>query len=70
MLQWRMEIYYPTIPANQKSLPTWNTSSRTWVGGRIQMQNVAEWNKRFLLYPIPSKELDSNPNFGQQNPGW
>jgi hypothetical protein len=70
MLQWRMEIYYPTLPANQKSLPVWNSSSKTWTGGRIQMLNVSEWNKRFLLYPIPSKELDSNPNFGQQNPGW
>ncbi|MDR2626634.1 MAG: RagB/SusD family nutrient uptake outer membrane protein, partial [Dysgonamonadaceae bacterium] len=68
MLQWRMEIYYPTIPANQKSMPVWRNSK--WEGGRIQMLNVSEWNKRFLLYPIPSKELDSNPNFGQQNPGW
>lgn len=74
MLQWRMETFYPNLPADQKALPSWNSSSQTWRGGRVYMLNVTEWNERFLLYPIPTSELDANPNFGakypRQNPGW
>lgn len=74
MLQWRMETYYPGLPADQKALPSWHSSSQTWRGGRVYMLNVSEWNERFLLYPIPTSELDANPNFGakypRQNPGW
>jgi hypothetical protein len=74
MLQWRMETFYPGLPADQKALPSWNASSRTWRGGRVYLLNVCEWNDRFLLYPIPTSELDANPNFGakypKQNPGW
>lgn len=70
MLQWRLDTYYPNLTADQKALPTWNSSSKSWTGGRVYMLNVVAWNERFLLFPIPSSELDANPNFGIQNPGW
>lgn len=70
MLQWRLDTYYPNLTADQKTLPVWNTTSKSWAGGRVYMLNVVAWNERFLLFPIPSTELDANPNFGLQNPGW
>lgn len=70
MLQWRMETFYPNLPADQKTLPVWNSTDMEWKGGRVYMPNVSEWNERYLLYPIPTSELDANPNFGSQNPGW
>jgi hypothetical protein len=53
-----------------KTLPTWDTASKTWKGGRVYLPNVLPWHERFLLYPIPTTELDANKNFGDQNPGW
>jgi hypothetical protein len=70
MLQWRLQTFYPTMSEYQRKLPAWNSSLRIWDSGRVQMVNVVEWNERFLLYPIPTSELDANPNFGKQNPGW
>jgi hypothetical protein len=70
MMQWRLETYYPNLPATMKTLPTWDTVSKTWKGGRVYMPNVVNWDQRFLLYPIPTTELDANTNFGNQNPGW
>lgn len=70
MMQWRMETFYPNLPSAQKALPSWDSSSKTWKGGRVYTPNVVPWNVRFLLYPIPNAEFDSNPNIGTQNPGW
>ncbi len=70
MLQWRYETFYPELPANLKALPSWNKNSMTWEGGRVHTMNVVPWNERLLLFPIPSAELDANPRFGVQNPGW
>lgn len=70
ILQWRYETYYPSLSATQLALPTWNSTTKTWAGGRVYTVNVKPWNVRYLLYPIPTNELDANPNFGSQNPGW
>lgn len=70
MMQWRMETFYPNMSAAQKALPSWDSAAKTWKGGRVYTPNVVPWNVRFLLYPIPNAEFDSNPNIGQQNPGW
>ena len=70
MMQWRMETFYPNLSATQKALPSWDSGSKTWKGGRVYTPSVVAWNVRFLLYPIPSAEFDSNPNIGSQNPGW
>jgi hypothetical protein len=70
MLQWRFDTFYPEMPAIQKTLPVWNKNTMAWVGGRVYMLNVVPWHERLLLFPIPSSELDANPEFGIQNPGW
>ncbi len=70
ILQWRYETYYPSLSATDMAVPTWNSTSKTWKGGRVYPVNVKPWNVRYLLYPIPTNELDANPNFGAQNPGW
>lgn len=70
MLQWRYETYYPSLPISGKSLPTWDNSEKVWKGGRVYTVNVKPWHVRYLLYPIPTPELDANPNFGNQNEGW
>ncbi len=70
MMQWRMETFYPNLPAAQKALPSWDSGTKTWKGGRVYTVNIVPWNVRFLLYPIPNAEFDSNPNIGLQNPGW
>jgi hypothetical protein len=70
MLQWRYETYYPTLPAATKALPTWDNTAKIWKGGRVYTVNVKPWHVRYLLYPIPTAELDANPNFGSQNEGW
>jgi hypothetical protein len=70
MLQWRMQTFYPNMYESQRKLPAWNSSTRSWNSGRVDMTNVVDWHERFLLYPIPTTELDANPNFGKQNPGW
>lgn len=70
MMQWRMETFYPNLSTAQKALPSWDSASKTWKGGRVYTVNVVPWNVRFLLYPIPNSEFDSNPNIGTQNPGW
>lgn len=68
MLQYRMEIFYPSMTAAQKQLPYWNGS--TWTGGRVEPVSISAWNDRYKLAPIPASEMLSNPNFGAQNPGW
>jgi hypothetical protein len=70
MLQWRLQTFYPSMSEYQRKLPVWDSTRRMWDSGRVQMINVVEWHERFLLYPIPTAELDANPNFGKQNPGW
>lgn len=70
MMQWRLETFYPNLSASQKTTPYWDTTTKTWKGGRVYTPNVVPWNVRFLLYPIPNAEIDSNPNIGIQNPGW
>lgn len=70
MFQWRLEVFYPSLPLEQKNLPVWDYSKKLWKPGRVYMLNVKDWNVRYLLFPIPTSELDANPNFGLQNPGW
>jgi starch-binding outer membrane protein, SusD/RagB family len=70
MLQWRYDTFYPSLASTVKVLPSWNVSGRFWTAGRAQPINIITWNDRYKLFPIPSNELDANPNFGVQNPGW
>lgn len=66
MIQYRYEEFYPQMVMEE---PVYNTSGRTWEGGRVQPLNVAPFSDKFLLWPVPGTEIDANPNTSQ-NPGW
>ncbi len=72
MLEWRLDTYYPEYEAAYPSkwkAPYWNSTSGVW-NGRFQLLTITDWDERYLLYPIPSSEILSNSNFGEQNAGW
>ena len=68
MAQYRFEEYYPGLAL--KTAPVYNTATNVWGGGRVNPTNIAAFSKKFLLFPIPSTEVDANPNLGVQNPDW
>lgn len=70
MLQWRFETYYPGLSNDQKVLPSWDNAKKKWSGGVVQPISLTTWSDRYKLFPIPATELNSNSNFGVQNPGW
>lgn len=68
MVQYRYEDFYPGMT---KAAPSYNTSTNTWGGGRVQPTNVVPWSRKFLLWPMPSTEIDTNPNVTQNSEyGW
>jgi hypothetical protein len=66
MIQYRYEDFYPALT---KTAPSFNAATNTWGGGRVQPANVVTWTPKFLIWPIPSSEIDANPNISQ-NAGW
>lgn len=66
MIQYRYEDFYPPMT---KSAPSYNATTKTWGGGRVQPLNVVNWTPKFLIWAIPSSEIDANSNM-TQNPGW
>ena len=67
MVQYRYEDFYPAMV--NKTAPVYNTTTKTWGGGRVQPVNIAPFSGKFLIWPIPSTEIDANPNI-TQNQGW
>lgn len=68
MEQYRYEDFYPALT---KAAPAYNKTTHTWEGGVVQPLNVVSWTPRFLLWPIPSPEIDANPNMTQNiEYGW
>lgn len=56
---------YPTkMPAYKEATQSWSTHSAVYKPAL----NVSV--PKFLLFPVPTDELQKNPNFGEQNPGW
>ncbi len=66
MINYLYEDYFPTLA---KSAPTFNAQQNRWTGGRVQPLNIVDWTDKFLLWPIPSAEIDANPNM-VQNLNW
>lgn len=66
MMQYRYQDFFPTLA---KTAPTFNATSNTWTGGKVQPLNIVAWSPKFLTWPIPSLEMDANPNM-VQNEGW
>jgi hypothetical protein len=69
MEQYRYEDFYPAMAA--KTAPSYNKTTKTWGGGRVEPLSVVNWTPRFLRWPIPSPEIDANPNTTQNTEyGW
>ncbi|MGV8090577.1 MAG: RagB/SusD family nutrient uptake outer membrane protein [Mangrovibacterium sp.] len=66
MIQYRYEDFYPSMA---KTAPSYSVSTNTWGGGRVLPTSVVAWTPKFLIWAIPSSEIDANPNM-TQNPGW
>ena len=67
MVQYRYEDFYPKLAL--KTAPTYNATTKVWGGGRVQPLNIVPFSAKFLLWAIPSSEIDANPKM-TQNPGW
>lgn len=68
MVQYRYEDFYPSMT---KAAPSYSSTTKKWSGGKVQPLNVVSWTTKFLLWPIPSPEIDTNPNITQNTEyGW
>lgn len=68
MEEYRYADFYPAM---DKKAPAYNATTHTWGGGLVQPLNVVAWSPKFLLWPIPSPEIDANPNMTQNTEyGW
>ncbi|CAL1518760.1 RagB/SusD family nutrient uptake outer membrane protein [Chitinophaga sp. MM2321] len=68
MVEYRYNKFYPTMTLKA---PAYNATTHTWTGGLVQPLNVVSWSPKFLLWPIPSPEIDANPNMTQNTEyGW
>ena len=67
MIQYRYEEFFPAM--TNKTAPVYNATTKIWGGGRVQPLNIVSYTTKFLIWPIPSTEIDSNPNV-TQNQGW
>lgn len=66
MIQYQYEDFYPSLDTR---IPTYSSATNTWGGGKAQPLNVVPFSRKFLIWPIPSPEIDANPNI-TQNEGW
>ena len=54
-----------------KTFPTYNATTKKWSNSNaVYAQALNVTVPKYLLFPIPNKEMTRNPNFGGQNPGW
>ncbi len=68
MMQYRYETFLPSLP---KTAPAYNATTNTWGGGKVYPTNIVAWSKKMLLWPIPGREIDTNPNMKQNSEyGW
>ncbi|SHE54336.1 Starch-binding associating with outer membrane [Mariniphaga anaerophila] len=64
MLEYQFDEYLPGLP---QGLPKWVDGA--WTTGLTEATNIAPYNIKYELIPIPSTEIAINPNL-VQNPGW
>jgi len=71
MQEYRYNDFYKNMSAGMKKAPAYNSETKTWGAGRVYPNCVVEWTDKFLIWPIPSTEIDSNPNMTQNSEfGW
>ncbi len=66
MYEYMFSTLLPNLP---QGLPTYNSATKTWLGGRTERLNIVPYHARRLLYPIPQREIDMNPLM-EQNSGY
>ncbi|MBX2922811.1 MAG: RagB/SusD family nutrient uptake outer membrane protein [Chitinophagaceae bacterium] len=69
MMEYIFDEFIKTIP---QGAPVFNTAANNWGGGRTTQASIyPAWNAKFLLFPVPDAELNTNTLVaGNQNPGW
>ncbi len=67
MMEHQYADFLPTLLPH--TAPTYVSASKTWTGGRVQPLNIVPFHKKFLIWPIPSSEIDANPAM-TQNENW
>ena len=54
-----------------KTFPGYNATTKTWSNRNAVYEPALNVSiPKFLLFPIPNKEITRNPSFGNQNPDW
>lgn len=64
MLKYQFDEYLPSLP---QGLPKWQ--SRAWTTGLTEASNIAPYDLKYELFPIPANQTSINPNI-EQNSGW
>ena len=65
MYMYQINVFLPTIPSG-----TPDYRGGQWIAATKTDAPFIYFTRKNLLLPIPKSELDDNPNFGPQNPGW
>ncbi|GAA4307360.1 RagB/SusD family nutrient uptake outer membrane protein [Compostibacter hankyongensis] len=59
------------LPAYTTELPKYKAATHSWSTHFAVFKPALNVSvPKFLLFPIPTNELQKNPDFGEQNPGW
>lgn len=54
-----------------RTLPTYQAGSQKYSNANaVYAPALAVTVPKFLLFPVPTNEINQNPKFGSQNPGW
>ncbi len=54
-----------------QTLPTYNTTTKKYSNANaVYAPALSVTIPKFLLFPIPTNEINQNPQLGAQNPGW
>lgn len=71
MQEYRYNVYYPNMDPTIYKLPSFDKKNNKWYKGRVFINCVGTWSKRYLLWPIASEEIDRNHNIVQNTEyGW
>lgn len=65
MQEYRYNVFYKEMSADIKKAPVYDPETKTWGKGRVYPNCAVSWTKKFLIWPIPSTEIDANPNMTQ-----
>lgn len=67
MMEYMYGDFYKNMPSDMKKALSYNSGTKTYGTGRAYLNNIGEYSRRFLRWPIPNSEKEGNPNI-VQNP--